>query len=437
VSRVTPIESFADLRVTVVGLGRFGGGVGAARWLAQQGAIVTVTDSASEESLADSIAQLADLDITLHVGGHDASDFTDADLLVVNPAVPKSMPLLAAAIEAGVPYTTEINLFIERCCAPIIGVTGSVGKSTTVAMIGHIASQFRTTHVGGNIGKSLLADLDTITPDDVVVLELSSFQLDDLPIIGIAPHVAVVTNLMPNHLDRHGTMESYVDAKRNIARFQTADDVLIVNADDSALLTWETEGAPRFEPVRTSEPRIALHEPGKHLPGLAELALAAVSHVGIARNKGLNALATFRALPHRLQTVGSRNQITYVNDSKCTTPEGAIAALESFEVGRAIILLGGYDKGHEFDALATTVAARAKGVVTLGATAGKIADALAGVRESLVVLHAESLEQAVQLATSMAREGDVVLLSPACASWDMFDNYEQRGDEFATLAMQD
>jgi UDP-N-acetylmuramoylalanine--D-glutamate ligase len=436
-ARPAPIESFAGLRVTVVGLGRFGGGVGAARWLTQQGAAVTVTDRASADSLADSISQLTDLDVTVHVGGHAESDFTEVDLLVVNPAVPKSMPLLAAALEAGVPYTTEINLFIERCRAPIIGVTGSVGKSTTVAMIGHIASQFRTTHVGGNIGKSLLADLDAIGPEDVVVLELSSFQLEDLPIIGVAPHIAVVTNLMPNHLDRHGTMESYAAAKRNIARFQTAGDVLIVNADDPALLEWETERAPRFEPVRTSQPRVALAEPGKHLPGLAELALAAVSHVGIARNDGLKALETFRALPHRLQTVGSRNGITYVNDSKCTTPEGAIAALESFDPGTAIILLGGYDKGHEFDALARTVAARAKGVVTLGATAGKIAEALAGVDASLPVSHAASLAEAVKLATSMAREGDVVLLSPACASWDMFDNYEQRGDQFAALAMAD
>jgi UDP-N-acetylmuramoylalanine--D-glutamate ligase len=432
-----PIESFADLRVTVVGLGRFGGGVGAARWLASQGATVTVTDNASAESLADSIAQLADLDITLHVGGHEASDFTDADLLVVNPAVPKTMPLLAAALDAGIPYTTEINLFIERCRAPIIGVTGSVGKSTTVAMIGHIAKHHRPTHVGGNIGKSLLADLDAIEPDHLVVLELSSFQLEDLPQIGIAPHIAVVTNLMPNHLDRHGTMEAYVDAKRNITRFQTAEDVLVVNSDDAALAQWDRDGGPQFGLVRTAGVQIALAEPGAHLPGLAALAISALSHADIARDDAIRALKSFRALPHRLATVGERAGVKYVNDSKCTTPDGAIAALASFEPGRAIIILGGYDKQHEFDALAKTVAARAKAVIMLGATAGKIAEALAGCGDTPPVTHVESLADAVTAATSMAGVGDVVLLSPACASWDMFDNYEQRGDEFARLAMGD
>ena len=429
------IESFAGMRVTVVGLGRFGGGVGVTRWLVEQGARVTVTDSAHADSLDRSIAQLAGLDVTLHLGGHAETDFTEADLLVVNPAVPKTVPPLAAALAAGVPYTTEINLFIERCRAPIIGVTGSVGKSTTVAMIGHIAQRHRPTHVGGNIGVSLLAELDAIEPHHLVVLELSSFQLDDLPVIGIGPHIAVVTNLTPNHLDRHGTMESYVDAKRNITRFQSAEDVLIVNADDSALAGWGPEGTPRFAPIKTGQAQIELAEPGAHLPGLAALAQAAVSHVGIAPDDAACALKSFRALPHRLQLLGERDGVTFVNDSKCTIPDGAIAALESFEAGRAIIIVGGYDKHHEFDQLAAALAARAKAVVTVGATAGKIAQALAGCEDAPPVTHADTFDDAVAAATAQAHAGDVVLLSPACASWDMFDNYEQRGDRFAELTM--
>ncbi len=266
--RPAPPANLAGKAVTVVGLGRFGGGVGVTRWLCRQGARVTVSDLAPEKELSESVDALAGLDVALHLGGHDEADFVSAELLVVNPAVPKDLPPLAAAMAAGVPRTTEINLFLqglERCRAPMVGVTGSIGKSTTTAMIGAILERKRPTHVGGNIGRSLLEDLPTIAPDHVVVLELSSFQLEDLPLIGISPHVAVVTNLAPNHLDRHHTMEAYADAKKNIFRFQSADDMLVLNAADPIVSTWAAEAPGRvatFDPAPVDHP-FKLAVPGR------------------------------------------------------------------------------------------------------------------------------------------------------------------------------
>ena len=213
-----PNRKLTGKTVTVVGLGRFGGGVGVTRWLCSQGAKVIVSDQAEPGELAESIEAIAGLDVQLHLGGHEKDDFLHADLLVVNPAMPKDSPLLAEAEAAGVPRTSEINLFLSRCSAPVIGLTGSVGKSTTTAMTGAILSTSLNAHVGGNIGRSLLGQLSEIGPDHVVVLELSSFQLEDLPLVGISPAVAVVTNLAPNHLDRHGTMDAYAAAKANTTR---------------------------------------------------------------------------------------------------------------------------------------------------------------------------------------------------------------------------
>jgi UDP-N-acetylmuramoylalanine--D-glutamate ligase len=431
--QLTPV---AGRRVTVVGLGRFGGGVGVARWLASQGAIVTVTDHADADSLATSVAQLGDLDVTLHLGGHDEADFLSADLFIVNPAVPKTMDLLARALAAGVPYTTEINLFLERCCARVIGVTGSVGKSTTTAMIGDICRERFTTHVGGNIGVSLLDRLETITPDDVVVLELSSFQLEDLPLVGISPHIAVVTNLQENHLDRHGTMEAYADAKKNIIRYQQAEDVLVINGDDVDLAQWADDAHGKVVRFTSRDEPFSLIVPGEHNQINAQAAYAATSQLGIDRATVANALAEFCGLPHRLQLVGNIGGVTYVNDSKCTTPAGAMVAIKAFDAGTVIAIVGGYDKGHDFSDLADVLAARAKLVITLGATAQLIAASLAARPTSPEVIAATGLTHAVNIARQHACPGDTVLLSPACASWDMFDNYEQRGEQFAALVSE-
>ena len=434
--RLQPPEELAGKAVTVVGLGRFGGGVGVTRWLAAQGAKVTVSDKAPAAELAESLPALAGLDVALHLGGHERADFVGADLLVVNPAVPKDLPVLAEALAAGVPYTTEINLFLERCGAAVVGVTGSVGKSTTTAMIGEILSRKLTAHVGGNIGRSLLEDLERIAPDHVVVLELSSFQLDDLPLIRISPHVAVVTNIMANHLDRYrDDMSLYAAAKKNIFRFQSADDVLVLNAADPIISTWGGETPGRVEMFDTASEPFELAVPGAHNQANAQAAWAAARQFGVDRKTAAAALAEFAGLPHRLQFVASRRGVRYYNDSKCTTPEGAMVALDAFPPRSAVMIVGGYDKHVGLERLGQALAGRAKAIVALGATRDKIVAAIQAARrgDTPAIHLADDLPSAVAKARQCAAEGDLVLLSPACASFDMFTNYEHRGQVFTDL----
>ena len=441
------ISDFKNKNVTVVGLGRFGGGIGAARWLVDQGANVTISDRATKEQLAESLDQLAGLDIKFNLGGHLKEDFTQADLLVVSPAIPPEMPMLKLACENNIPITTEINLFIERCPAKIIAITGSVGKSTTTAMLGEILKQKFTTHVGGNIGKSLLMDLDKIKHDHMVVLELSSFQLEYTAQIKFRPSIALATNIVPNHLDRHGDMQNYVDAKKNIFKFQTANDVLILNAQDQALADWQNQAAAKVEFFSAEDkPSFELLIPGTHNQANAQAAWSAAKQVGVSFEQAQQGLAKFEGLKHRLQFVCQIAGIKFYNDSKCTTPEGAIVALDSFETGKAIILLGGYDKNVSFDKLARAVAKKAKCAIAFGQVADKLKLAIERANQELTPAEAnsnsanfilvETLEQALNQAKSLAKAGDSILLSPACASYDQFTNYQQRGDIFCKLAAE-
>lgn len=434
---MTPV-ALKGKRVTVVGLGRFGGGIGVTRWLCSQGAEVTVSDQATHDQLKDSVRQLEGLDVTLHLGGHDEADFLQADLLVVSPAIPPQAPLLVQARDAGIEQTTEINLFLERCPAPVVGITGSVGKSTTTSMIGAILSKKYTVHVGGNIGKSLLEDLPKIQNDHVVVLELSSFQLEALPQIGTSPHIALVTNLAPNHLDRHGTMQAYGDAKKNIFRFQDSQDVLILNQADAEVASWKSEAHGMVDFFWPEDEPFELSVCGTHNQTNAQAAWAVARRMGVDRQTAQDALLEFSSLPHRLQLVAQRNSIRYFNDSKCTTPDGAIVALESFPPRTTVLIAGGYDKGTSFDQLGQCIAHRAKALLLIGATTERIQQATQACQdgELPVIETASSLAHAVELASSLAESGDTVLLSPACASYDMFTNYEQRGNEFTRLVRE-
>ncbi len=439
-------KNLAGRRVTVLGLGRFGGGVGVTQWLCGQGAKVTVSEKADETQLADSLRQLAGLDVTLHLGGHREEDILSAELLVVNPAVPKDHPLLVRSQQAGVPRTSEINLFLRRCSAPVVGVTGSVGKSTTTAMLGAILARRSPTHVGGNIGRSLLEQLPDIRGDHVVVLELSSFQLEDTPLVKISPHVAVVTNLFPNHLDRHKTPARYADAKKNIFRFQGPKDVLVLNRRDEALRCWAREApgevvffdVPRQDRVEERVEPFELLVPGAHNQANAQAAWTAARSLGVSRAEAAAALAEFAGLPHRLQFVCEKHGVRYVNDSKCTTPAGTRVALKAFAPRRVILLAGGYDKGVAFDEFARLAARRAKAVLVFGATGRAIADAVEAHRTgpAPLVQEVEDLSVAVSAGRSIAESGDVILLSPACASYDQFANYQQRGEAFVRFAKE-
>ncbi len=426
----------SDKRITVMGLGRFGGGLGVTRWLVEQGACVTVSDQAGADELAEPLAALDGLDVTLHLGGHEESDFVEADLVVVNPAVPFDSPHIQAAREANVELTTEINLFLARCAAPVVGITGSVGKSTTTAMTGAILSACKPTHVGGNIGRSLLESLPDIKPNHVVVLELSSFQLSYLPLLAQSPHVALVTNLYPNHLDRHGSMAEYADAKKNIFRFQCPDDVLIVNRNDSEVASWTDQAPGRTDTFSAVDEPFDLNVPGLHNQANAQAAWSVARQFDVPRTVAAEALSGFVGLPHRLQLVAHRDGVRYFNDSKCTTPAGAVVALEAFPARNVVIIVGGYDKKVDFGELCAALADRAKAVVTTGQTGEAIADGVESARGDagvLSVIREPEFAAAVVAARDLAESGDVVLLSPACASFDQFQNYEQRGKTFMRM----
>ncbi|NNM87959.1 MAG: UDP-N-acetylmuramoyl-L-alanine--D-glutamate ligase [Phycisphaerae bacterium] len=449
-----------QMRVVVMGLGRFGGGVGVSRWLSQQGCRVVVTDMEPASNLADSMAQLTGTDCEFALGGHDAALLRQADLLVVNPAVDKNKAeFVQAAIRRDIPITTEINLFVQRCCAPIVGITGSVGKSTTTAMICRALTACladtppRRCWMGGNIGHSLLTDIPNISAQDIVVLELSSFMLEDTPAIGWSPHVAVVTNVVPNHLDRHGTLADYAAVKKNILRFQTSADVAILNGDDAMVSTWLPHAPGRTKVYRVAQgEKLKLLVPGDHNQSNAQAALAVVEVLGFSdqRPAALAALQQFSGLPHRLQLVHTKvirpgHTLCWYNDSKATTPAATLTALQAFPEKSFICIVGGYDKHLDLAELAAALATRSAGVLGIGATGPKIIELAA--QTNLLpknrLVYTQTLSAAVQQAQLWLTSPDPafadiknVVLSPGCASYDQFPNYEKRGEIFTALAQQ-
>lgn len=431
-------------RVVVMGLGRFGGGIGVTRWLASEGAQVTVTDKASAEELASSVAQLAGLPVNFRLGRHEPSDLDGCDLLVVSPAVAKeTSDFVGEAVARGIPISSEMNLFIERCPARrVVGITGSAGKSTTTAMIGSIfsvaqrAGEVPRVWMGGNIGQSLLSDLAEIGPDHVVVLELSSFQLEDLAPLGWSPPVAVVTNITENHLDRHGTLEAYAQTKMNIVRFQGPEGVVLVREGDEEVARW-VRAAGAGERVRRfafdGAFADALRLPGRHNRDNAGAAIAAARTLGIGETSIREGLASFRGLPHRLELVAECHGVRYYNDSKSTTPESTRTALQAFDEP-LVVLVGGYDKHLPLEGICALLAERARAVICYGQTGPQFFNLItAWPQRRAEVRQAHSFEDAVEQACQLARSGDVVLLSPASASWGMFTNYEQRGERFRQL----
>jgi UDP-N-acetylmuramoylalanine--D-glutamate ligase len=444
-------------RVLVMGLGRFGGGVDAVRYAAQAGARVVVTDKATAEQLRDSMEQLRDLpNIEYHVGRHDAEDFANADVVVANPAVAPDNEFLQIARKHGRVVTSQVGLFFQSCPARIIGITGANGKSTTTTLTAHLLERakppaspraYEKVWLSGNIGdRPLLTILDQIGPRDLVVLEISSFQVEQLVEVRKAPHVSLLTNLTPNHLDRYGTFEAYCAAKEGLFQFQPLDAespaVSIFNSEDKIASAWYQKY--RRQGGRTcltfsaddvsSEIRAAYALPGRaNLSNLAA-AMAIARRFGVSDRSIKDCLPDFKALPHRLELAGDANGIRWYNDSKATTPEGTMVALAAFECPK-ILIAGGYDKHIPFDELGGKIAQSTKAVILIGQTAGKIADAIAAAsgNSRADVRFAGSLAEAVELAGRLAVPGDVVLLSPACASYDMFENYQQRGRLFAQL----
>jgi UDP-N-acetylmuramoylalanine--D-glutamate ligase len=454
-------DFFAGKNVLIMGLGRFGGGVDVAKFAANTSAKITITDLASAEKLSDSISELEEFpDIEYHLGSHEPADFEQADIIIANPAIKSDNEFLNIARQNNKFITSQIEIFFELCAAQIIGITGANGKSTTAALTTHLLrsakqiTNYKKVWLSGNIGNEpLLTITDQIGEDDLVVLELSSFQLEQLAQIRKAPKVALLTNLTPNHLDRYGTFADYCKAKEDIFKFQKLDEdrpaVSIFNAEDKIGAGW-------FEKYKVDAGRICIKFSAGDvseeireqfgLPGRANLsnlaaAITIARYFGIDQAQIKNCLSEFKSLPHRLELVAEINGVKWYNDSKATTPQSAIASLEAFEQP-VIIIAGGYDKNLPFDELGERIAQKAKAAILIGETAKKIAgtiekkSATENTEKRIKVEVVDSLAAAVGLARELAVGGDVVLLSPGCASYDMFDNFQQRGEEFTRLAHQ-
>lgn len=450
-------RDYRDQQVLVMGLGAFGGGLGAVRFLAQRGARVTVTDQRSSEALADSLRQLEDVPgVDYRLGGHAVEDFQHADLIVVNPAVRRDHPCLQAARDSQVPLTSEMNLFWQWNPARVVAVTGSNGKSTTTAMTHAMLSQSsQRAWLGGNLGVSLLPVVDQIRPQDVVVLELSSFQLEDLDRIEARPDVGIVTNFAPNHLDWHPTLESYRTAKQALLRWQDGSDAAVLNADDQDVSVWPTRGdrllfglsdhrqdgvflasdgsvMSRRDGVTTRLPiRESLKLPGRHNLANAMAAACASLRWGIEAPGIAAALAGYEPLPHRLQFVARVEDRVFYNDSLATTPESAIVGLEAFSEP-VVLLAGGYDKHVDLSEFAGVIARRARAVALMGQTASELRDVIARTPGAVCEVSGPlaSFGEAFEWAVAVSKPGEVILLSPGCASYDWFRNFADRGSQF-------
>ncbi len=417
-----------------MGLGHFGGGLAVARWLASQGAEVTVTDRAGAETLAPALAHLRDVPIArYHLGGHREADFRSLDLLVVNPAVKPGNPFVRLARKSGARITTELELLLERCPATVVGVTGSNGKSTTAAMIDAILrAQGRTSWLGGNLGGSLLDRLDAIRPGHCAVLEMSSFQLCRLGPAARMPHVAVVTSFAPNHLDWHGSLERYRSAKQRVLLGQSAGDFAVLNTYDAAVAAWAPLARAKLAALPSLDALPTLRLPGRHNRTNAACAAAAAAALGCSAEVIGRALGRFRGLPERQERVATIGGIELYDDSAATTPESTIAAIRSCR--RPLwLLVGGHDKGLDYAALTATIARRCRGAAFYGAVAERLQAQTAAHRGALRCTAVETLDGALSWCWHRARPGDAIVLSPACSSHEQFRNYRHRSQVFRGL----
>jgi UDP-N-acetylmuramoylalanine--D-glutamate ligase len=469
-------------RALVMGLGVHGGGLGVARFLIGQGADVTVTDLRGPDLLKPSLDVLAGLPIRYVLGEHRDEDFRAADLVIRNPGVPRESRYLEIARAAGAAIEMEMTLFFRLCPGPILGITGTKGKTTTTLLTGAMLSQqYPDTVVAGNLRVSALEALPRITAGTPVVLELSSWQLEGLGEAHLSPPYACITNISPDHLNRYGGMADYAEAKKQIFRWQGADGVLVLNHDDAEVVRWAAEapGTVTWFGARTQEPYIGIEHsvlydnrgiwwdqellcrleqialPGRH--NLANIAAASTlaKRLGSETEHICNTIRTFTGVPHRLEFVRELDGVRYINDTTATAPDAVIAALQSFDAP-IVLIAGGADKALPFEALARAIVEKAKAVVLLNGTATpKLRDALkradnrrpaalpplrrlAGSRErrGAVIGPFDDFAEAIAAARGLAEAGDVVLLSPGCASFGMFLNEFHRGDEFKRIVDQ-
>ncbi len=449
--------------VVVLGFGRQGQAL--ARWLPTVGARVVVSDTRSFGDLADSLLDFLDTSITYALGGHPLELLDDCDLLCLSGGVSPTIPICEAAVERGIPLSNDAQLFMERCPAPVIGLTGSAGKTTTTTLVGKMCELTgRTTWVGGNIGDVLLDSLVDIQADHTVVMELSSFQLE---LMTLSPEVACVLNVTPNHLDRHGSMEAYMAAKANIFLHQRVEDLCVFSYDDpgSNLLGDQVVGRVAWFSLREmvsdgafmagnrlmvvgsgspdGQPHVVCAREDIKLRGehnirnvLAACAIAGAA--GVPVDVMREAIKSFTGVAHRLEVVRTVDGVLYVNDSIATAPERVMAAIRSFDEP-IILLAGGRDKKLPWAEMATLAAQRVRYLVTFGEYGTAIAEhvraarLLGGRLEGIETF--KTLDEAVKRASEVAEQGDVVLLSPGGTSYDSYEDFQARGEHFRALVL--
>jgi UDP-N-acetylmuramoylalanine--D-glutamate ligase len=437
-------------RALVVGLGK--SGVASALFMKAHGASVTVSDTKSGDELRNEIPVLLDHGITVETGGHGDRTFRGQDLIVVSPGVPIDAPPLMQARSLGEMVIGEIELAAQFLPGPIIAITGSNGKTTTTTLTGEIMTAAGVpTLVGGNIGTPAISLAERAKPETVIVLEISSFQLETVQTF--RPKIAVVLNVTPDHLDRHRTFEIYTDAKARIFENQQESDFAVLNADDPTCVAmgartraqvfwfsrqkevqqgaWVRDGNIVFRDSQGQREILQVSEiPLKGAHNLENVLAAVCSGVlmGCAPEKVRQAVRDFKAVEHRLEFVATIGGVDYYNDSKATNVDATTKALESFPANIHLIL-GGKDKGSDYTVLNDLIRQRVKRIYTIGAAAAKIESQVKGAE----IVHAETLENAIRKAHATAQPGDVVLLAPACASFDQFKNYEHRGKVFKEI----
>ena len=451
-------KNWMDKNVVVIGAARQG--LALARFLCIHGANVTLNDGRPERDLQSSKDQLEDLPIRWVLGEHPLELLEGMDLVCVSGGVPLDIPLIIKAVNQNIPLSNDSQIFMENVPCPVIGITGSAGKTTTTTLLGDIAQkaygQKRKVWVGGNIGNPLINNVEEMTNSDLVILELSSFQLE---LMTMSPNIATIMNITPNHLDRHGTLEAYTAAKSNILNHQTSKDYAILNRDDRGSYglrhlvkgnlvsfgfspipedhngsyiendtVWVTNHGKREEICKLDE--ITL--PGKHNISNI-LAASAISQVaGLNKEAIKAAILQFKGVPHRLQFVREWNGIRWINDSKATTPEGSMAAIQSFS-DPIVLLLGGKDKNLPWEKFLQLVNEKVDHVILFGDAAEKIHEYIVRMNFQKINFSVHScnhLQQAVQTAHEISEPGDVVLLSPGGTSYDEFKDFEERGDKF-------
>jgi UDP-N-acetylmuramoylalanine--D-glutamate ligase len=432
-------------RVTVAGAAR--SGKAAAELLARRGAQVTLSDASEPIDGTDTLRRMG---IALELGGHLTETFVDADLIVLSPGVPQDLPVVAAARARGVPVIGEVELAARWLRGRIIAITGTKGKSTTTELTGRIleAAGFAVT-VGGNIGAPLSAQVGRSTPATLHVVETSSFQLEQIDTFH--PWIAVMLNFSPDHLDRHAGVEAYAAAKSRIFENQTVDDWAVINADDPQVLELARRGraAVRLFARHNAAiagtrvengwivdasggrserlvPLAAIHLLGPHLVDDVIAAATVGVIAGVAPAAMTAAVESFHGLEHAMELVAERDGVRFVNDSKATNVAAALRSIESFESG-LVPIIGGRFKGGDLRLLRSPLAQRARAVVAIGEARPLLREALAG---ALDVREADSMREAVETAYALAKPGGVVLLAPACASFDMFKDYAERGRRF-------